>query len=414
MALTEAQAGSDLGLLRTKAEPDEDRSYRISGSKIFISAGDHDLAENIIHLVLARLPDAPAGTRGISLFLVPKFIPGPDGMLGPRNDMSVGALEHKMGISASPTCVMNYDGARGWLVGEPHRGLAAMFTMMNAERLFVGVQGLGVAEAAYQSAVAYARERLQGRAGEGTGGPQPIIVHPDVRKMLLTIRAFTEAGRALAVWTALELDKAARHPDADQRASAEGLVALLTPVIKAAFSDLGFEATVLGQQVFGGYGYVRETGMEQFVRDARITQIYEGTNGVQAMDLVGRKLVQQDGGLPKRFFALVRQTIDAGDAIVGADAFTTPLAEGLARLERATARLAELAANDAAEAGAAATDYLRLFALVALGDTATPLHRQKIALACFFMTRILPQSIALDLALQAGAGPLMALEADAF
>jgi alkylation response protein AidB-like acyl-CoA dehydrogenase len=428
MALTEAQAGSDLGLLRTKAEPDEDGSYRISGSKIFISAGDHDLAENIIHLVLARLPDAPSGTRGISLFLVPKFIPGPDGMPGLRNDMSVGALEHKMGINASPTCVINYDGARGWLVGEPHRGLAAMFTMMNAERLFVGVQGLGIAEAAYQNAAAYARERRQGRVGDAADGPQPIIAHLDVRKMLLTMRAFIEAGRALAVWTALELDKAARHPDAQERTAAEGLVALLTPVIKAAFSDLGLESALLGQQVFGGYGYIRETGIEQFVRDARIAQIYEGTNGVQAMDLVGRKLIQEDGRLPERFFALVRQTIAAGGAIAGAEAFTRPLSGGLARLETATARLTERATADPVEAGAAATDYLRLFALVslgwmwtrmachalALGTAATPLHRQKIALARFFMSRILPQSVALELALQAGAAPLMELDADAF
>jgi alkylation response protein AidB-like acyl-CoA dehydrogenase len=423
MALTEAQAGSDLGLLRTRAEPAEDGSYRISGTKTFISAGDHDLAENIIHLVLARLPDAPPGTRGISLFLVPKYIPRPDGALGLRNDMSVGSLEHKMGINASPTCVMNYEGARGWLIGKPHRGLATMFTMMNAERLFVGVQGLGVAEAAYQSAATYARDRRQGRATDTADGPQPILAHPDVRKMLLTMRAFTEAGRALAVWTALELDKAARHPDAQERAAAEGLVALLTPVIKAAFSDLGFEAAVLGQQVFGGYGYIRETGMEQFVRDARIAQIYEGTNGVQAMDLVGRKLVREDGRLPERFFALVRQTIGAGNAIAGADAFTEPLAVGLARLEHATARLAERAAADPLEAGAAATDYLRLFALIALGwmwtrmachalalgDAAKPLLRQKIAVARFFMTRILPQSITLELTLEAGARPLMEL-----
>jgi alkylation response protein AidB-like acyl-CoA dehydrogenase len=428
MALTEAQAGSDLVLLRTRAEPGEDGSYCITGSKVFITAGDHDLAENIIHLVLARLPEAPRGTRGISLFLVPKYIPGPDGRLGMRNGMSVGSLEHKMGINASPTCVMNYDGARGWLVGEPHRGLAAMFTMMNAERLFVGVQGLGVAEAAYQNAAAYARERRQGRTKDEADGPQPILAHPDVRKMLLTMRAFIEAGRALAVWVALELDKAAHHPDAEERAAVEGLISLLTPVVKAAFSDLGFEAAVLGQQVFGGYGYIRETGMEQFVRDARIAQIYEGTNGVQAMDLVGRKLVLEDGRLPGRFFALVRQTINSSAVIAGADAFTAPLADALARLERATAGLTDRAATDAQETGAAATDYLRLFALVALGwmwarmachalalgDAAAPLHRQKIAVARFFMTRILPESAALELALQAGAAPLMELEADAF
>jgi alkylation response protein AidB-like acyl-CoA dehydrogenase len=432
MALTEAHAGSDLGLLRAKAEPAGDGAYRITGSKIFISAGDHDLAENIVHLVLARLPGAPAGTHGISLFLVPKFIPTPAGALGARNTISVGSLEHKMGIKASPTCVINYDGARGWLVGAPNRGLAAMFTMMNAERLMVGVQGLGVAEAAYQNAAAFARDRRQGRAatsGEtAAAGPQPIVGHPDVRKMLLTMRGFTEAGRALAVWTALELDKAARHPDAAERAAAEALVSLLTPVIKAAFSDLGFEAAVLGQQVFGGHGYIRESGMEQFVRDARIAQIYEGTNGIQAMDLVGRKLPQEGGRLAERFFAQVRATIGAGGAIAGADEVTRPLAAALSRLEDATARVLARGGDDPAEAGAAATDYLRLFALVALGwmwarmachalalgPAAAPLHRRKLAVARFFMARVLPQTAGLALALEAGAAPLMALEADAF
>jgi hypothetical protein len=324
-----------------------------------------------------------------------------------------------MGIKASPTCVMNYDGATGWLVGQPHRGLQAMFTMMNAERLFVGVQGLGIAEAAYQGAASYAQERRQGRADADAAAAQPIIAHPDVRKMLLTMRAFTEGGRALAVWTALELDRAAHHPDAAERAAADGLVAVLTPVIKAAFSDLGFEAAVLGQQVFGGHGYIRETGMEQFVRDARIAQIYEGTNGVQAMDLVGRKLQHAPA-----FFALVRQTIGAGGAIAGATEFTRPLAAALDRLEAVTARL--VAAPG--EIGAAATDYLRLFALVALGwmwtrmachalalgGAAQALHRRKLALARFYAARILPQSVGLALALEAGAAPVMALEADAF
>ena len=429
MALTEAHAGSDLGLLRAKAEPTGDGAYAVTGSKIFISAGDHDLAENIVHLVLARLPGAPAGTQGISLFLVPKILPTASGGLGARNAMSVGSLEHKMGIKASPTCVMNYDAARGWLVGAPHRGLAAMFTMMNAERLMVGIQGLGVAEAAYQNAAAYARERKQGRAARGgEAGPQPIIGHPDVRKMLLTIRGFTEAGRALAVWTALELDRAARHPDAVERAEADAMVSLLTPVIKAAFSDLGFEAAVLGQQVFGGFGYIHETGMEQFVRDARITQIYEGTNGIQAMDLVGRKLGLENGRLARRFFALVRATIAAGGAIAGADELTAPLAAALDRLEAATQRVLARVAIDSSEAGAAATDYLRLFALVALGwmwarmachalalgDAATAQHHAKLVVARFFMTRILPQTAGLALALEAGAAPLMALAADAF
>jgi alkylation response protein AidB-like acyl-CoA dehydrogenase len=420
MALTEAQAGTDLGLLTTRAVPQPDGSLRVTGAKIFITAGDHDLAENIIHLVLARLPDAPPGVRGISLVLVPKFLPDAEGRPGLRNAMAPGALERKMGIHASPTCVMNYDGATGWLVGAPHRGLAAMFTMMNAERLFVGIQGLGIAEAAGQGATRYARERLQGRApGAAAGGAaQPILVHPDVRRMLLTIRGFTGAGRALALWTALQMDRAA----AGQDPAAEGLVALLTPVIKAAFTDLGFEAAVLGQQVLGGHGYVREWGMEQLVRDARIAQIYEGTNGVQAMDLVTRKLQQEDGALPGRFFALIRASL-AGDP---ADPFAAPLAAALARLEAATLAL-QRPDPAPAEAGAAAADYLRLFALVALGwmwlrlartarragDGAAPHHRAWLGGAAFFFARILPQSEGLASALASGAAPLLALaEAD--
>jgi alkylation response protein AidB-like acyl-CoA dehydrogenase len=429
MALTEAQAGSDLGLLRSRAEPDGDGAWRITGSKIFISAGDHDLAENIVHLVLARLPGAPAGTRGISLFLVPKFLPDQAGRPGPRNAMSPGAIEAKMGLHASPTCVINYDGATGWLVGPEHRGLAAMFTMMNAERLYVGIQGLGIAEAAYQGAAAYARGRLQGRApGVAAGPAQPILVHPDVRRMLLTIRAFTESGRALAIWTALEMDAAAAHPDAARRAGAEAMVALLTPVIKALFTDLGFEAAVLGQQVLGGHGYVRDWGMEQLVRDARVAQIYEGTNGIQAMDLVGRKILADGGATAARFFAMLHDTLAAAAALPGADTHAAPLAAALARLESATARLAASAADDPYEPGAAAADYLRLFGLVALGwmwlrmallalahgSKASAQDRAKLAVAGFFMARILPQTAGLDLALQSGAAPVMALAEDSF
>ena len=429
MALTEAHAGTDLGLMRTRAKPADDGSYRVTGSKIFISAGDHDLARNIVHLVLARLPGAPAGVKGISLFLVPKFLPAADGEPGLRNGIVVGSIEHKMGIKASPTCVMHYDGATGWLVGQPHRGLQAMFTMMNAERLFVGIQGLGIAEAAYQGAVAYARERLQGRvAGAASGPAQSILVHPDVRRMLLTVRAFTEGGRALAVWLALEMEKAARHPDPAARTEADGLVALLTPVVKAAFSDLGFEAAVLAQQVLGGHGYVREWGMEQLVRDARIAQIYEGTNGVQALDLVGRKLLVDGGALPGRFFALVRETVSAGNAVPGADAFTGPLGAVLGRLERLTALLIARMAGDPAEAGAASTDYLRFMALVALGwmwarmalhalamgDAAEARHRAKLDVARFFMARVLPQTLGLEAAAKAGSATLMAMAGEAF
>jgi alkylation response protein AidB-like acyl-CoA dehydrogenase len=429
MALTETHAGTDLGLLRSKAEAAADGSYRVTGTKMFITAGDHDMAENIIHLVLARLPDAPPGIKGISLFLIPKYLPGKDAPVALRNGMTVGSIEHKMGIKASPTCVMNYDGATGWLVGQPHRGLQAMFTMMNAERLFVGIQGLGIAEASYQGASAYARERLQGRGpGVADGPPASILVHPDVRRMLLTIRAFTEGGRALAVWLALEMDKAALHPDASERAAADGLAALLTPVVKAAFTDMGFESAVLGQQVLGGHGYICEWGMEQLVRDARIAQIYEGTNGVQALDLVGRKLVLEDGALPGRFFALVRATIADGAAIPGATEFTVPLAAALDRLEATTVRLVSRMQRDPAEAGAASTDYLRFMALVALGWMWTRMallaltrgaamedhHRSKLSVARFFMARLLPQSLALDASVAAGAASLMAMTQDEF
>ena len=333
--------------------------------------------------------------------------------------MSVGALEHKMGIHAQPTCVMNYDGATGWLVGEPGRGLNAMFTMMNAERLMVGVQGLGIAEAANQKAVAYARERLQGSGPDGVG-PVPIIAHPDVRKMLLTGRAFVEAARALAVWTALQMDIAARHPDADTRREADALVALITPVVKAAFTDFGFETAVASQQVFGGHGYIREWGMEQYVRDARIAQIYEGTNGVQAMDLVSRKLALEEGRLARRFFARIRTDLAAAQPAAG-EALVVPVADALTRLEAATDRLLGAAA---CEAGAAATDYLRLFALVAfgwmwarmaaaaagLGEAASPVERRKVTVARFFVERMLPETKGLAAAIEAGAPALMALE----
>ena len=422
MALTEASAGTDLGLLATRAVPNGDDSFAITGTKIFISSGDHDFGGNVIHLVLARLPDAPKGVRGISLFLCPKFLPGPDGGLGARNPMSVGALEHKMGIHAQPTCVMNYDGATGWLVGEPGRGLNAMFTMMNAERLMVGVQGLGVAEAANQKAAAYARDRRQGNGADGTPGPVAIIAHPDVRKMLLGGRAFIEAARALAVWTALQMDVAARHPDPDTRREADALVALLTPVVKAAFTDFGFETAVAAQQVFGGHGYIREWGMEQHVRDARIAQIYEGTNGVQALDLVTRKLGLEGGALVRRFFALVRDDLGTAEPLAGA-ALVAPVAEALARLEAATERLAGAAPLDA---GAAATDYLRLFALVAfgwmwarmaaaataIGVAATPAEKRKLVLARFYVERMLPQTLALAAALTHDSAAVMALQPD--
>ena len=418
MALTESSAGTDLALLKTKAEPKEDGSHAVTGSKIFISSGDHDFGGNIVHLVLARLPDAPAGVKGISLFLVPKYLPDAHGGFTLRNTMSVGALEKKMGIHAQPTCLMNYDGATGWLVGEPHRGLAAMFTMMNAERLMVGMQGLGIAGAAYQQAVGYARERLQGRSADGTRGPVAIIEHADVRRMLLTIRAYVEAGRALAGWVALQLDRSRTHPDAVERSKADGFVALLTPVVKASFTDMGFEGAVQAQQVFGGHGYIREWGMEQYVRDARIAQIYEGTNGVQAIDLVGRKLALAGGAVVESLFDLI-----AGDLDRSADtAISAATRTALSLLREATA---SLRGADVDATGAAAVDYLRLFALVTQGwmwarmaDAAakgeSPLHRSKLQVADFFARRVLPQSQSLAASVAAGEASIMAMAADAF
>ena len=417
MALTESGAGTDLALLKTRAMPQEDGSHAITGQKIFISSGDHDFGGNVIHLVLARLPDAPAGVKGISLFLVPKYLPDADGGFTIRNAMSVGALEKKMGIHAQPTCVMNYDGATGWLVGEPHKGLAAMFTMMNAERLMVGIQGLGIAGASYQQAAGYAKERLQGRSADGARNPVAIIEHADVRRMLLNVRAFVEAGRALAGWTALQLDRAHHHPDAGERAKADGLVALLTPVVKAAFTDFGFESAVQAQQVFGGHGYIREWGMEQYVRDARIAQIYEGTNGVQAMDLVGRKLPMAGGAVVEGFLALVEADLDAA---TGLD-IAAKTAEALALLRGVTISLRGAGAD---AAGAAAVDYLRLFALVSMGWMWTrmvaaaqgnaPLHEAKRAVADYFAQHMLPQAHGLASGIAAGEATIMALGADAF
>jgi alkylation response protein AidB-like acyl-CoA dehydrogenase len=412
MALTESGAGTDLALLKTKAVPNADGSYAVTGQKIFISSGDHDFGGNIIHLVLARLPDAPAGVKGISLFLVPKFLPDET-----RNGMSVGALEKKMGIHAQPTCVMNYDGATGWVVGEPHRGLAAMFTMMNAERLMVGIQGLGIAGAAYQQATGYARERLQGRSADGSRGPVAIIEHADVRRMLLTARAFVEGGRALGGWVALQLDHAHHHEDPAERAQADALVALLTPVVKAAFTDFGFESAVQAQQVFGGHGYIREWGMEQYVRDARIAQIYEGTNGVQAMDLVGRKLPLAGGAVVDGYFDRIAADVDAGGSAVA-----DRTAAALACLREATAALK---GADVDTAGAVAVDYLRLFALVSMGWMWTRMaaaatqedndfNAAKLAVADFYAHRMLAQADGLADAILSADRSFAQLPAEAF
>ncbi len=432
MCLTEPHCGTDLGLIRTKAEPSGD-GYRITGTKIFISAGEHDLTENIVHLVLAKLPDAPPGIRGISLFIVPKFLVNGDGSLGPRNGVSCGALEHKMGIKASATCVMNFDGAEGVLVGEPHKGMRYMFTMMNTARMGVGIQGLGLAEAAYQSAAAYAKDRLQGRALSGAKYPDkaadPIIVHPDVRRMLMTMRALNEGARALALWVGMAEDVAERHEDSAAREAADDLVSLMTPVIKAFLTDAGFEVTNLGMQVFGGHGYIHEWGMEQLVRDARIAMIYEGANGIQALDLVGRKMPLHMGRLLRRFFHPVQAFLEDNQDDPEMAEMVMALAKAFGRLQQATAWIAQQGLSDPEEAGAAATDYLRLFALVALAymwarmakasqaqlnGTRPAFHTNKVVLARFFMTRILPESSALFAKIMAGKDTMMAMPQEAF
>lgn len=370
MCLTEPHCGTDLGLIRTRAEP-HDNAYKITGTKIFISAGEHDLTENILHLVLAKLPDAPEGVKGISLFLVPKFMVNADGAIGTRNTVACGNLEHKMGIKANATCVMNFDGAVGYLVGQPHNGLKAMFTMMNAARLGVAMQGLGIAEVAYQNALAYARDRLQMRSVAGVAAPDkpadPIIVHPDVRRMVLTCKAFTEGARALSFWTGMHLDIAHKHTDADERERADDLVALMTPILKAYQTDMGFECANLAIQVHGGHGYIREYGVEQYARDARIAMIYEGTNGIQALDLIGRKMGLHMGRLLRRFFHPVQGLIDAHMAHPTCADLVMNLAKGFAKLQQATALIAQKGMKDPEEGAAAATDYLRLFALVAMG-----------------------------------------------
>ncbi len=435
MCLTEPHCGTDLGMLRTRAVPQADGSYLLSGNKIFISAGEHDLTENIIHLVLARLPDAPAGSRGISLFLVPKFLPDAEGRPGARNGVLCTAIEHKMGIKASATCQLTFENAKGWLVGAPHRGLAAMFTMMNSERLSVGIQGLAIGEAAYQSAVAYARDRIQGRSLSGVKNPDqpadPIIVHPDVRRMLLSMRAYTEGCRALGVWVAHALDAIERSAEPAAREKAEDFTALMTPIVKALFTDLGFDAASMGVQVYGGHGYIRDHGVEQYVRDARITMIYEGTNGIQALDLVGRKLGAHYGRFLRGFFHPVAAFIAAHkeDAAIGK--MVHGLEKAFGALQLATAHIAEAGLRDPEEAGAAASEYLRLFGLVALGfmwarmaKTAAAklasgaedaaFYHAKLVTARFYMERILPQAGALYLAIKSGKQAMMGLEEAAF
>ncbi|WP_460125145.1 acyl-CoA dehydrogenase C-terminal domain-containing protein [Pseudomonas sp. S2_C03] len=429
MCLTEAHAGTDLGLIRTRAEPQADGSFRVSGSKIFITGGDHDLTENIIHLVLARLPDAPAGPRGISLFLVPKVLVNADGSLGEANALSCGSIEHKMGIKASATCVMNFDGATGWIVGSPGKGLAAMFTMMNYERLGVGIQGLAQGERSYQNAVAYARDRLQSRAPTGAQdkgkAADPIIVHPDVRRMLLTMKALNEGGRAFSSYVALQLDTAKYSEDANQRCRAQDLVALVTPVAKAFLTDMGLETTLHGQMVFGGHGYIREWGQEQLVRDVRITQIYEGTNGIQSLDLLGRKIVGSDGALYRLFAAEIRHFI--AHACADLCEFTRPLNAAVDTLDELTEWLLDKARSNPNEIGAASVEYLHVFGYTAyaylwarMAKAAMSTHStddfyaSKLATARFYFARLLPRIHSLSTSAMAGSACLFALPADQF
>jgi 3-(methylsulfanyl)propanoyl-CoA dehydrogenase len=432
MNLTEPHCGTDLGLLRTKAVKQADRRYLISGTKIFISSGEHDLADNIVHLVLARIEGAPPGIRGTTLFVVPKFLPNADGSLGERNGVACGSIEHKMGIHANATCVMNYDNAVGFLIGEENRGINAMFTMMNEARLAVGAQGLAASEVAYQNAVAYAKERLQGRALGGAKYPEkpadPILVHPDVRRMLMTMRAFNESARALVLWTALQGDVAHRSPDEKTRQAGEDHMGLLTPVIKGMLTEQGFANTVLAQQVYGGHGYIAEHGMEQFVRDARIAMIYEGANGIQALDLVGRKLAKDGGRALKAFFSEVQAFIGEHGA-EPMKPYAAPLATALGHLQQATMWLMQNALSKPDNAGAAATDYMHLFGLVALGYMwcrivaaaqaklaagADEAVAAKLVTARFFMERMLPETATRLARIEAGAASLMELPAEAF
>jgi alkylation response protein AidB-like acyl-CoA dehydrogenase len=432
MCLTEPHCGTDLGLLRTKAEPQPDGTYRITGQKIFISAGDHDMAANILHLVLARLPDAPPGSKGISLFLVPKFLVRPDETLGERNPVFCTGLEHKMGIHGNATAQLALDGAVGSLVGEPHRGLAAMFVMMNAARLGVGNQSLGLTEVAYQNAAAYAKERLQMRSLSGAKAPDkpadPIIVHPDVRKMLLTARAYAEGGRALAIFTALMIDRELASADEAARKEAADTVALLTPIVKAFLTDNGWIATSHCLQVFGGHGYVREWGMEQYVRDARINMIYEGTNTIQSLDLLGRKVLADNGARLRRFGKLITDFIEEEGVNESMQEFVNPLADLGDKVVKLTTEIGMKSLGNADEAGAAAVDYLRVcghlvfaylwarMAKVALErlDSGDPFYKAKLATARFYFTKLLPETASLIRAARAGAKPLMELDAEQF
>ncbi|MFN3374946.1 MAG: acyl-CoA dehydrogenase C-terminal domain-containing protein [Burkholderiaceae bacterium] len=430
MCLTEPHCGTDLGMLRTKAEPQADGTYKLTGQKIFISAGEHDLAANIVHLVLARLPDAPAGSKGISLFIVPKFLVKADGSIGERNPIYCGGLEHKMGIHGNATCQMILDGAVGTLVGQPHKGLAAMFVMMNAARLGVGNQSLGLTEVAYQNALAYAKDRLQMRSLSGVKAKDkpadPIIVHPDVRKMLLTAKAYAEGGRALACYCALLLDKELNHPDEKVRQDSAELLALLTPIVKAFLTDNGWQATVMCQQVFGGHGFIKEWGMEQFVRDARINMIYEGTNTIQSLDLLGRKVLANNGATLKKFGKLVGQLVEEEGVNEKMAEFINPVAMLAEQMTKFTTEIGFKGMQNPDEVGAAAVDYLRVaghlvfgyffarMAQVALRQIAAgstdPFYQAKLQTARFYFAKLFPEVQTLMRTARAGSKVLMETE----
>lgn len=435
MNLTEPHAGTDLGLIRTRAVPQADGSFAITGTKIFISAGEHDLSDNIIHLVLAKTPDAPDSSKGISLFVVPKVLVNEDGSLGARNAVSCGSIEHKMGIHANATCVMNYDGATGWLVGDENKGLAAMFIMMNAARLGVGIQGLAQADAAYQNGAAYALERRQGRALTGPAEPQekadPLIVHPDIRRMLMDAKAFTEGMRAVALWGGLLVDLAHQAESEEERQAADDLLGLLTPVIKGYGTDKGFDTAVNMQQIWGGHGYIVENGMEQFVRDARIAMIYEGANGVQAMDLVGRKLAANMGRAVQAFFKLVDDECTAAKSDETLADIAGRLDQANGEMKAATMWFMQNAMTNPNNAGAGAHSYMHIAGIVALGlmwlrmakvaqealaagtgDKA--FYEAKLVTARYFAERFTPDAGALRRKIEGGAEALMALPAEAF
>jgi len=436
MNLTEPHCGTDLGLLRSKAVPNGDGSYKISGQKIFISAGEHDMSENIIHLVLARIEGAPEGVKGISLFIVPKFKLDASGNPDTRNAVSCGSIEEKMGIHGNSTCVMNYDEAEGFLIGEANGGLKAMFTMMNEARLGVGLQGLAVSEIAYQNAVAYAKDRIQGRSLTGPKAPDkkadPIIVHPDIRRKLMTMKAFNEAGRALVLWTAINSDVAHRSEDGAERQAADDHMGLMTPIVKGVLTDKGFEHAVMAQQVFGGHGYIEEHGMSQFVRDARIAMIYEGANGVQALDLVGRKLGLNGGRAVQAFFKEVGEFCEANRGDEQMAPYTKALKKGLNDLQAATMWLVQNGMANPDNAGAASTDYMHLFGLVALGymwgrmvktaqdklatgaNGSADFYETKLVTGRYFMERVMPETSAHLARLSTGSATMMALAAEAF